>query len=75
MKRIVIGLLFLLLGGFFCNAQDKHKVFVFDSLTKQPNYDRKECCTIHANGDGTFIVNGRTISYRKEMLPILPPGA
>ena len=34
----------------------------------------KERRTIHANGDGTFVVDGRTISYRKLMLSKLPPG-
>jgi hypothetical protein len=34
---------------------------------------RKERRTFHANGDGTFIVDGRTLNLRKRMLK-LPPG-
>jgi hypothetical protein len=28
----------------------------------------------HANGDGTFTVDGRTIDHRERMLSKIPPG-
>jgi hypothetical protein len=35
---------------------------------------RKERRMFHASGDGTFVVDGRTIDHRKLMLEKLPPG-
>jgi hypothetical protein len=49
-------------------------IFILDAVHAWIDSDRKERRTIHANGDGTFIVDGRTVSYRKLMLSKLPPG-
>jgi hypothetical protein len=35
---------------------------------------RKEKRTIHAVGDGTFIVDGRKLNRRKKMAVKIPPG-
>jgi hypothetical protein len=35
---------------------------------------RKEKRTIHAVGDGTFIVDGRTVNRKKEMASKIPNG-
>lgn len=53
---------------------DKHNIFILDAVHAWIDPDRKERRTIHAKGDGTFIVDGRTINYRKLMLSKLPPG-
>jgi flavin reductase (DIM6/NTAB) family NADH-FMN oxidoreductase RutF len=65
------------LANIECRVTDyieKHNIFILDALHAWIDSDREECRTIHANGDGTFIVDGRTISYRKSMLSKLPPG-
>ena len=53
---------------------ETHNIFILDAVQAWIDTDRKERRTIHANGDGTFIVDGQTISYRNLMLPKLPPG-
>jgi flavin reductase (DIM6/NTAB) family NADH-FMN oxidoreductase RutF len=65
------------LANIECRVTDyieKHNIFILDASHAWIDSDRKERRTIHANGDGTFIVDGRTISYRKLMLSKLPPG-
>ena len=65
------------LANIECRVTDyikKHNIFILDALYAWIDSDRKERRTIHAYGDGTFIVDGRTISYRKLMLSKLPPG-
>jgi flavin reductase (DIM6/NTAB) family NADH-FMN oxidoreductase RutF len=65
------------LANIECHITDyieKHNIFILDATYAWIDSDRKERRTIHANGDGTFIVDGRTISYRKLMLSKLPPG-
>ena len=65
------------LANIECRVTDyikKHNIFILDALYAWIDSDRKERRTIHANGDGTFIVDGRIISYRKLMLSKLPPG-
>jgi flavin reductase (DIM6/NTAB) family NADH-FMN oxidoreductase RutF len=52
----------------------KHNLFVLDAVHAWVNDRRKERRTIHARGDGTFLVDGRTINYRQLMLSRLPPG-
>ena len=65
------------LANIECHVTDyieKHNIFILNASHAWIDADRKERRTIHANGDGTFIVDGRTISYRKLMLSKLPPG-
>jgi flavin reductase (DIM6/NTAB) family NADH-FMN oxidoreductase RutF len=52
----------------------RHNIFVLDAIHAWVNDRRKERRTIHAKGDGTFIVDGRTLNYRRLMLSRLPPG-
>ncbi len=52
----------------------KHNNIILEAVHAWIEPRRKERRTIHANGDGTFVVDGRTINYRKLMLPKLPPG-
>jgi flavin reductase (DIM6/NTAB) family NADH-FMN oxidoreductase RutF len=65
------------LANIECRVTDyveKHNIFVLDAVQAWTDPGRKERRTIHANGDGTFVVDGRTINYRKFMLSKLPPG-
>ena len=65
------------LANIECHVTDyieKHNIFILNATCAWIDSDRKERRTIHANGDGTFIVDGQTISYRKLMLSKLPPG-
>jgi flavin reductase (DIM6/NTAB) family NADH-FMN oxidoreductase RutF len=52
----------------------KHNIFVLDAVRAWVDDHREERRTIHARGDGTFIVDGRTIDCRRLMLSRLPPG-
>jgi len=53
---------------------DKHNIFVLDAVHAWIDTERKERRTLHANGDGTFVVDGRTINHRELMLSKIPPG-
>ncbi|MGA1977017.1 MAG: flavin reductase family protein [Bacteroidales bacterium] len=65
------------LANIECRVTDyveKHNIFILDAVMAWIDPDRKERRTIHAIGDGTFIVDGRTINYRKLMLSKIPDG-
>jgi flavin reductase (DIM6/NTAB) family NADH-FMN oxidoreductase RutF len=65
------------LANIECRVKDyieKHNIFILDAVYAWIDPNRKERRTIHANGDGTFVVDGRTLNYRKLMLSKLPPG-
>ena len=53
---------------------DKHNIFILDAVHAWIDADRKERRTIHANGDGTFVVDGGTLNYRELMLTKIPSG-
>ena len=46
---------------------DKYNLFVLEGVKAWIDPDRKERRTFHANGDGTFVVDGRTLNLRKRM--------
>jgi flavin reductase (DIM6/NTAB) family NADH-FMN oxidoreductase RutF len=46
---------------------DKYNLFVLEGVKAWIDSDRKERRTFHANGDGTFVVDGRTLDLRKKM--------
>ena len=52
----------------------KHDIVVLDGIAAYIDSARKEKRTIHAVGDGTFIVDGRRINRRKMMKSKLAPG-
>jgi len=65
------------LANIECHVSDyieKHNIFILDAMHAWIDNNRKERRTIHAIGDGTFVVDGRKVSYRKLMLSKLPPG-
>ncbi len=65
------------LANIECKVIDivrKHNILVLEGVAAYTNPARKEKRTIHAVGDGTFIVDGRRIDRRKMMASKLPSG-
>lgn len=52
----------------------KYNLFILDAVHAWITAERKERRTFHANGDGTFVVDGRTIRHRELMRDKIPPG-
>lgn len=64
------------LANIECTVADivkKHNIVVLEGIAAYVDVQRQERRTIHAVGDGTFIVDGRTIDRRKMMASKLPP--
>src|SRR5450830_427875 len=53
---------------------EKHNIVVLEAVAAYLDPTRKEKRTVHAVGDGTFIVDGRKIDRRKMMVSKLPHG-
>ncbi len=53
---------------------DKHNIVVLEAVAAYVDPARKEKRTVHAVGDGTFIVDGRKLDRRKMMASKLPAG-
>ncbi|MFY9640084.1 MAG: flavin reductase family protein [Rhodomicrobium sp.] len=53
---------------------DRHNIVVLEAVAAYVDPARKEKRTIHAVGDGTFIVDGRRLDRRKMMASKLPAG-
>lgn len=65
------------LANIECKVVDivrKHNIIVLDAVAAYIDDKRKEKRTLHAVGDGTFIVDGRKISRKKMMQSKLPEG-
>jgi len=65
------------LANIECRVVDivrKHNIVVLEGVSAYVDISRKEKRTIHAVGDGTFIVDGRKIDRRKLMRSKLPAG-
>lgn len=66
------------LANIECKVSDivkKHNVVVLEGVAAYIDTARKEKRTVHAVGDGTFIVDGRRIDRRKMMASKIPFGA
>jgi flavin reductase (DIM6/NTAB) family NADH-FMN oxidoreductase RutF len=46
----------------------KYNLFIMEVIKAWTDPKRKERRTFHANGDGTFVVDGRTINLKKKMV-------
>jgi hypothetical protein len=46
----------------------KYNLFILEGINAWSDPKRKERRTFHANGDGTFVVDGRTIDLKKKMV-------
>ena len=53
---------------------EKHNIVVLEAVAAYIDTMRKEKRTVHAVGDGTFIVDGRKMDRRKMMISKLPYG-
>mgnify|MGYP001129743044 CR=1 FL=1 len=53
---------------------EKHNIVVLEGVAAYIDAERKEKRTVHAVGDGTFIVDGRKIDRRKMMASKIPEG-
>lgn len=65
------------LANIECKVVDiisKHNIVVLDAVAAYVDSARKEKRTVHAVGDGTFIIDGRRLDRRKAMASKLPPG-
>ena len=65
------------LANIECKVIDivkRHNIVVLEAVAAHVDTARKEKRTVHAVGDGTFIVDGRKIDRRKMMASKLPIG-
>jgi flavin reductase (DIM6/NTAB) family NADH-FMN oxidoreductase RutF len=65
------------LANIECKVIDivkRHNIVVLEAVAAHIDTGRKEKRTVHAVGDGTFIVDGRKIDRRKMMASKLPIG-
>ena len=65
------------LANIECKVTDivkKHNIVVLEAVAAYIDTTRKEKRTVHAVGDGTFIVDGRKIDRRKMMVSKIPFG-
>jgi flavin reductase (DIM6/NTAB) family NADH-FMN oxidoreductase RutF len=56
------------------NIVQKHNIIVLEGVVAYFDSSRKEKRTVHAIGDGTFIVDGRRLNRKKMMSTKIPPG-
>jgi flavin reductase (DIM6/NTAB) family NADH-FMN oxidoreductase RutF len=65
------------LANIECKVVDivkKHNIVVLEAVAAYFDTSRKEKRTVHAIGDGTFIVDGRKLSRKKMMASKIPNG-
>jgi flavin reductase (DIM6/NTAB) family NADH-FMN oxidoreductase RutF len=72
-KKVTPPLLAECLANFECRVVDarlvrKYNFFILEAVHAWIDPKRKERRTIHHNGDGTFVVDGRTINLKKKMV-------
>ena len=66
------------LANMECKVIDivkRHNIVVLEAVAAYIDTARKERRTVHAVGDGTFIVDGRKIDRRRMMASKIPFGA
>lgn len=65
------------LANIECKVVDivkKHNIVILEGVAAYFDISRREKRTVHAVGDGTFIVDGRKFDRKKMMWTKLPPG-
>lgn len=72
-EKVGAPLLAECLGNLECRVVDtrmvsKYNLFVLEVVQAWIDSKRKERRTIHANGDGTFVVDGRILNLKKKMV-------
>ncbi len=76
-KKVKAPLIKECLANIECNVIDiveKHNIVVLEAVAAYFDPLRKEQRTLHAVGDGTFIVSGRKLDRKKMMLAKIPKG-
>lgn len=76
-KQVGAPLIGECLANIECEVIDivkKHNIVVLEGVAAWIDPARKERRTLHAVGDGSFIVDGRRLDRRKMMAAKLPPG-
>jgi flavin reductase (DIM6/NTAB) family NADH-FMN oxidoreductase RutF len=66
------------LANIECRVVDlvrRHNIVVLEGVAAHVATSRREKRTVHAVGDGTFIVDGRRLDRRKKMASRIPAGA
>jgi flavin reductase (DIM6/NTAB) family NADH-FMN oxidoreductase RutF len=72
-KKVAAPLVSECLANLECRVVDtkmvsKYNFFILEAVKVWTDPKRKERRTFHANGDGTFVVDGRTINLKKKMV-------
>lgn len=76
-KKVGAPLIRECLANIECKVADyiaRHNIVVLEAVAAHIDPSRKEKRTIHAVGDGTFVVDGRRLNRRKMMAAKLPDG-
>ncbi len=76
-KHVEAPLIRECLANIECKVVDivkKHSIVVLEGVAAYFDSSRKEKRTLHAVGDGTFIVDGRKLNRKKAMGAKMPPG-
>jgi flavin reductase (DIM6/NTAB) family NADH-FMN oxidoreductase RutF len=76
-KHVKAPLIKECLANIECKVVDivkEHNIVVLEGVAAYFDDSRKEKRTVHAVGDGTFIVDGRKLNRKKMMLAKLPSG-
>jgi flavin reductase (DIM6/NTAB) family NADH-FMN oxidoreductase RutF len=76
-KHVQAPLIKECLANIECKVIDivkKHNIVVLEGVAAYFDNSRKEKRTVHAVGDGTFIVDGRKLDRKKMMWAKLPAG-
>ncbi|HUJ85711.1 MAG TPA: flavin reductase family protein [Burkholderiales bacterium] len=76
-KRVKAPLIKECLANIECKVFDivkQHNIVVLEGVAAHVDPARKERRTLHAVGDGTFIVDGRRLDRRKMMASKIPDG-
>jgi flavin reductase (DIM6/NTAB) family NADH-FMN oxidoreductase RutF len=76
-KQVRAPLIRECLANIECRVVDivrKHNIVVLEGVAAYRDGARKEKRTIHAKGDGTFVVDGRSLNRRSMMRAKLPAG-
>jgi flavin reductase (DIM6/NTAB) family NADH-FMN oxidoreductase RutF len=76
-KHVQAPLIKECLANIECKVIDivkKHNIVVLEGVAAYFDNSRKEKRTVHAVGDGTFIVDGRKLNRKKMMWSKLPTG-
>ena len=76
-KKVKAPLIKECLANIECKVVDivgRHGIVVLEGVAAHVATGRAEKRTLHAVGDGRFVVDGRTLDRRKQMASKLPPG-